>query len=245
MNKARTLICIFSAVLFAGLSFMCVSGFLYSTETEIKIQFAACLLRSFVFLLFLFLYVFIFCENLGLDSVFIPLFLFSSLASELTVTDLFAQTVIYYPVSPALLSSVLVFFSIFSTLMLFGYGFFYQERERSVILLFLFAASVFSFVLTCILPKSQNPQQLNTNTTLTLLLISLYAGTGTLFLKNLIKDAPESSLLRHFAALLFLIYSVIIHYFIKGIIHNVTITAFVFVSYILIIIIAKTNNSKF
>jgi len=208
------------------------------------IDYASCIVRTAVLFIFLLFYYNSLFSGSGLDTAFLPLFLFFSMVYEFRILPDFAAVTFFMPVSSIMLSRILSFSLLMSGFAIFGFGFFYQNREPSAVMYYLLVSTAFSLITAIIVPATQKVDVLSMNPAFSLFVSIIYSSAAILFLRQIILDPPGSYLIRHFSALLFIVGNIVNFYFNERTI-NLAGTAFTVLSYMTVMLVSRAKDVKY
>ncbi len=232
-----------SAVLLAVMG-VCLYAIINTSDMNLVINFAECVVRTMVLFIFLIFYYNSLFSGSGLDTAFLPMFLLFSMVLELRILSEFSAVTFIMPLEPVVLNRILTFAVLMTGFSIFGFSFFYQNREPSAVTYYILLSIAFAVITALLIPATQKIDVLNRNLNLSLFVSALYSASAILFLRQIILDPPGSYLIRHFSALLFLVGNIINIYF-DNMIFNLAGTAFTVLCYTTVMLVSKASDVKY
>lgn len=232
-----------SAVLLA-VTGMCLYAIINTTDMKLVLSFAETIVRTMVLFVFLIFFYNSLFSGSGLDTAFLPMFLLFSMVLEIRILPLFSAITFIVPVSPVIVNRVLSFSILMTGFSIFGFSFFYQNREPSVVMYYILLSIAFATITALLIPATQIIDILSMNYNLSLFVSALYSASAILFLRQIILDPPGSYLIRHFSALLFLVGNIINIYF-DDTVFNLAATAYTLLCYTTVMLVSKATDVKY
>lgn len=232
-----------SAVLLAVVG-ICLYATINTSDMNLVISFAESVVRTMVLFIFLVFYYNSLFSGSGLDTAFLPMFLLFSMVLELRILSEFSAVTFIMPLEPVVLNRILTFSVLMTGFSIFGFSFFYQNREPSAVTYYILLSIAFAVITALLIPATQNIDVKNRNLNLSLFVSALYSASAILFLRQIILDPPGSYLIRHFSALLFLVGNIINIYF-DNMVFNLAGTAFTVLCYTTVMLVSKASDVKY
>lgn len=232
-----------SAVLLAVVG-ICLYATINTSDMNLVISFAESVVRTMVLFIFLVFYYNSLFSGSGLDTAFLPMFLLFSMVLELRILSEFSAVTFIMPLEPVVLNRILTFSVLMTGFSIFGFSFFYQNREPSAVTYYILLSIAFAVITALLIPATQNIDVMNRNLNLSLFVSALYSASAILFLRQIILDPPGSYLIRHFSALLFLVGNIINIYF-DNMVFNLAGTAFTVLCYTTVMLVSKASDVKY
>ena len=240
----RFIITVLACAVLAALLGMCLYAIINTTDMHLVLEFAESAVRTMVLFIFLIFYYNSLFSGSGLDTAFLPMFLLFSMVLELRIVSAFSAVTFIIPVNPITVNRLLSFSLLMTGFSIFGFSFFYQNREPSAVAYYILLSIAFALITALLIPATQQINVLNTNLNLSLFVSALYSASAVLFLRQIILDPPGSYLIRHFSALLFLVGNIINIYF-DDMVFNLAGTAFMVLCYTTIMLVSKASDVKY
>ena len=243
-RSLRFIIIVLAAVVLLAVMGTCLYAIINTTDMELVLTFAETTVRTMVLFVFLVFYYNSLFSGSGLDTAFLPMFLLFSMVLELRIISLFSAVTFIMPVSPVVMNRILSFSILMTGFSIFGFSFFYQNREPSVVAYYILLSNAFALITALLIPATQKIDVLNMNFNQSLFLSALYSASAILFLRQIILDPPGSYLIRHFSALLFLVGNIINIYF-DDMVFNLAGTAYTVLCYTTVMLVSKATDVKY
>ncbi len=240
----RTLIIVLASLVLLALVGLCIYALIRTAEIDAILNYSSCIVRTAVFFIFLLFYYNSLFSGSGIDTAFLPLFLLFSMVLEFRILPEFAALTLIMPVNPVMLNRVLSFALLMTGFSIFGFGFFYQNREPTAVSYFLILSLAFSLLIAIIVPATQKVDVLSMNFAFSLFVSAVYSCAAILFLRQIILDPPGTYLIRHFSALLFLVGNILNLYFDERV-FTIAGTAYTVLCYITVMLVSRATDVKY
>jgi len=240
----RVIIIFLASLVLLALMALCIYVLARTSDIDRIITYASCIVRSAVLFVFLLFYYNSLFSGSGLDTAFLPMFLLFSMVFEFRILPDFTAITFIMPYSPVILNRILSFALLMSAFSIFGFSFFYQNREPSAVTYYILLSMAFSLITALVVPATQEVDVLGINQGFSLFVSTIYSCAAILFLRQIILDPPGSYLIRHFSALLFIAGNIINFYYDERII-NMAGTAFTVLCYMTVMLVSKATDVKY
>lgn len=242
-NKVlRLTILVLQSVFLLAIVAIAIIGIITAQDYRTATMFAESLCRCVVTVAFTTYYYLSFAKNPNTTGMFFPLYLLMSLATEIRIVDDFAKLNNTILIPPHITVYIFVFSSLVMVISLMGYGIFYQSNNTAANL-YLLAGIVFSLLITTIIPKAPDADNVWDSTPLYLLEMSLFIIAMVIHLILLITETPGPYRVRH-AVLFLIVVGNYLNLFHDTLPTTMAGTAIITVALLIAIIIAKVRDVR-
>ena len=245
MNKRiiRLIILILQTIATIAIFGICVYGIFTDSHWLNHVEFTECAIRLICISAFSVFYYHSLAGGFGSDTLFIPVFILFSVLTESRIINIFSKVFSFYFLPPLEIVNIFIFSTIMTVLPLIGYCIFFDNPSSDSAMSFLLAGKVGSIIVTDIVPKTQNLNNIFDSTPVLMLIYAAYIIAFITCIIMLFTDSPGSDLIRHFVCLI-LIAGNYINLFYNTFVMNIIGTVFIIVACTIIVIMTKKNAIK-
>lgn len=221
----------------------CIQGLANKSPLEIQFKFIESILRCVFISVFAFFYYFSFSKNFESSGIFMPLYIMFDVISEFRIAEDLSRITNTIIIPPEVQNYLFLFANIMMALSLIGFCVFYDFSDQKTVNRYVLISIAVGAITTYLLPKQQTIMNIWDSGIILYFTILMFAVCGLTCLIVILTNLRDPNLIRHFAALLFIV-SNYINLFYDTFLMNIIGTVVFAAACLLIIIVSKINEVR-